>query len=105
MRYDKSYEKFSRKIYSILEWFESIGGFKETIKMICEISVYLLVEKLFFAKIMKNIYHVRKYKDDPTFFNSEEYKERMEQKKRGCRKKKKSPNVAKVQNASSYDLA
>lgn len=72
MRYDKSYESYSRKIYSVLEFLGDIGGFKETLMMFGQFVIGFIVERLFFAKMMKSIYQIRKYKDDKTFFNQDE---------------------------------
>jgi hypothetical protein len=74
LRYDKSSDEYTRKIYSLLDFLGDIGGFKETVIIFGQFVIGFVVERLFFAKIMKNIYQTRKYKDDKTFFNSDEYK-------------------------------
>lgn len=98
MRYDKAYDSYSRKIYSVLEFLGDIGGFKETLLMFGQFVIGFIVERLFYAKIMKNIYHTRKYKDDRTFYNEDEYAEMLARKKKGCcgKKKKSKINPSKV---------
>lgn len=101
IRYDKAYDSYSRKIYSILDWLGDIGGFKETVIIFGEILCGMVVERMFFAKIMKNIYHTRKFKDDPTFFNLDELEE-MKKKRAKCCRKKKHDNLSKVHISNSH---
>jgi hypothetical protein len=91
IRYDKQSDVYSRKIYSLLDFLGDIGGFKETVIIFGQFLVGFMVERLFFAKIMKNIYHTRKYFDDKTFFNTEEFRQHLLKKKnklKCCRNKK-----------------
>lgn len=62
LRNDRVFDQYERKVYDILTLLADIGGLKEALHVIFEILfVSFLSHKMFMSKIIKRLYHVRKY--------------------------------------------
>ncbi|CDW89821.1 UNKNOWN [Stylonychia lemnae] len=60
MRFDNKYDRYSRKIYSILEFLGDIGGLYRSLFTIGFLIVGQIASHLFFSDLMHKIYQVRK---------------------------------------------
>lgn len=61
MRTDKFYDSYSRKVDDVLTYFGDIGGLAEALFGFGMVVVGFLAQKMFMSKIVKKIYHIRKY--------------------------------------------
>ena len=69
MRSDKMYDVYSRKVNDILTFLGDIGGLAEALMGIGVIIVGFFSQKLFMSKIIRKIYHVRKYDNIENEYN------------------------------------
>ncbi|CDW76970.1 UNKNOWN [Stylonychia lemnae] len=79
LRLDNRYDKYSRKIYSILELLSEVGGLYRSLFAIGLIFVGKIASRLFLSDIMNKIYQVRKHIN---FNHGEEDKSFQESNKR-----------------------
>jgi hypothetical protein len=55
------FDKYERKVYDILTYLGDIGGLTEALISIGSLIVGFFTQKLFMSKIVRKIYHIRKY--------------------------------------------
>jgi len=63
IRSDKFYDSYERKVDDILTLLGDIGGLSEALFGFGMIIVGYLAQKMFMSKIVKKIYHIRKYEN------------------------------------------
>ena len=63
LRSDRFFDQYERKVYDILTFLADIGGLKEALLGIGMIFVSFLSQKMLMSKIIKKIYHIRKYEN------------------------------------------
>lgn len=61
LRSDKKYDVYSRKVNDILTLMGDIGGLSEALLAIGMLLVGFISQKMFMSKIVRKIYHIRKY--------------------------------------------
>ena len=55
------FDKYERQVYDILTFLGDIGGLTEALISIGSLIVGFFTQKLFMSKIVRKIYHIRKY--------------------------------------------
>jgi hypothetical protein len=63
MRSDKMYDSYERKVNDLLTFMGDIGGLSEALIGIGVVIVGFINQKLFMSKIIRKIYHIRKYEN------------------------------------------
>lgn len=63
IRIDKMYDSYSRKVDDFLTFLGDIGGLWEALTGIGMLIVGYFAAKMFMGKIVKKIYHIRKYEN------------------------------------------
>ena len=63
MRSDKMYDSYERKVNDLLTFMGDIGGLSEALIGIGAIIVGFITQKMFMSKIVRKIYHIRKYEN------------------------------------------
>ena len=63
LRSDKKYDVYSRKVTDILTFMGDIGGLAEALLAIGMLIVGFITQKMFMSKIVRKIYHIRKYEN------------------------------------------
>jgi len=63
LRSDRMFDKYERKVYDILTFLGDIGGLTEALISIGSLIVGFFTQKLFMSKIVRKIYHIRKYEN------------------------------------------
>ena len=71
MRLDNKYDKYNRKIYSILEFLGDMGGLFRALFSIGMVIVGQFAQRLFFSDMLHSIYQIRKKSFDS---DDEEFK-------------------------------
>ena len=61
MRSDRLFDKYERQVYDILTFLGDIGGLTEALISIGTLIVGFFTQKMFMSKIVRKIYHIRKY--------------------------------------------
>ncbi|CDW71429.1 UNKNOWN [Stylonychia lemnae] len=61
IRFDRTYDNYERKVYGFLEFLGDLGGLQGSLISIGMFFVGFVAQRLFFSKIIKKIYQVRKY--------------------------------------------
>ena len=61
LRSDKKYDVYSRQVTDILTFMGDIGGLSEALLGIGMLAVGFFSQKMFMSKIVRKIYHIRKY--------------------------------------------
>ncbi len=65
IRFDKSYDIYSRKVNDILTLLAEIGGLHKALFAIGTLLVSFVAQKIFISNVIRQTYHVRKtYKDE-----------------------------------------
>lgn len=63
MRSDKMYDAYERKVNDLLTFMGDIGGLSEALIGIGVVIVGFITQKMFMSKIIRKIYHIRKYEN------------------------------------------
>lgn len=63
LRSDRMFDKYERQVYDILTFLGDIGGLTEALISIGSLIVGFFTQKLFMSKIVRKIYHIRKYEN------------------------------------------
>ena len=63
MRSDKMYDFYERKVNDLLTFMGDIGGLSEALINIGMLIVGFITQKMFMSKIVRKIYHIRKYEN------------------------------------------
>ncbi len=63
MRSDKMYDSYERKVNDLLTFMGDIGGLSEALIGIGVMIVGFITQKMFMSKIVRKIYHIRKYEN------------------------------------------
>ena len=63
MRSDKMYDSYERKVNDLLTFMGDIGGLSEALIGIGVVIVGFITQKMFMSKIIRKIYHIRKYEN------------------------------------------
>ncbi len=63
MRSDKMYDAYERKVNDLLTFMGDIGGLSEALINIGMLIVGFITQKMFMSKIVRKIYHIRKYEN------------------------------------------
>ncbi len=63
MRSDKMYDSYERKVNDLLTFMGDIGGLSQALIGIGVMIVGLITQKMFMSKIVRKIYHIRKYEN------------------------------------------
>jgi hypothetical protein len=63
MRSDKMYDSYERKVNDLLTFMGDIGGLSEALINIGMLIVGFITQKMFMSKIVRKIYHIRKYEN------------------------------------------
>lgn len=63
MRSDKMYDSYERKVNDLLTFMGDIGGLSEALIGIGVLIVGFITQKMFMSKIVRKIYHIRKYEN------------------------------------------
>jgi hypothetical protein len=63
MRSDKMYDSYERKVNDLLTFMGDIGGLSEALIGIGVVIVGFINQKMFMSKIIRKIYHIRKYEN------------------------------------------
>ena len=63
MRSDKMYDSYERKVNDLLTFMGDIGGLSEALISIGALIVGFITQKMFMSKIVRKIYHIRKYEN------------------------------------------
>jgi hypothetical protein len=63
LRADQKYSVYSRKVNDILTFLGDIGGLAEALLGIGFLIVGFVSQKMFMSKIIRKIYHIRKYEN------------------------------------------
>ncbi|CDW91220.1 UNKNOWN [Stylonychia lemnae] len=63
IRFDRTYDNYERKVYGFLEFLGDVGGLQGSLISIGMFFVGFVAQRLFFSKIIKKIYQVRKYEN------------------------------------------
>ena len=63
MRSDKMYDSYERKVNDLLTFMGDIGGLSEALINIGVFIVGFITQKMFMSKIVRKIYHIRKYEN------------------------------------------
>ncbi|TNV82700.1 hypothetical protein FGO68_gene10121 [Halteria grandinella] len=61
IRADKQYDSYERKVIDVMVLMGDLGGLLEFFKLIGEICVGFIAQKMFMSSIVRKIYHIRKY--------------------------------------------
>ena len=61
LRADKKYSEYYRKVNDILTFLADVGGLSEALMSIGFLIVGFVSQKMFMSKIIRKIYHIRKY--------------------------------------------
>ena len=72
IRFDKSYDIYSRKVNDILTLLAEIGGLHKALFAIGTLLVSFVAQKIFISNVIRQTYHVRKtYKDEDKEYNED----------------------------------
>jgi len=63
IRSDKMYDFYERKVSDLLTFMSNIGGLSEALIKIGMLIVGFITQKMFMSKIVRKIYHIRKYEN------------------------------------------
>jgi len=63
IRSDRMYDSYTRQVNDLLTVLGTIGGLLETLKGIGYVFVGVFAQKLFMSKIVRKIYHIRRYEN------------------------------------------
>jgi hypothetical protein len=63
IRSDKHYDSYERKVDDILTLLGDIGGLSEALFTFGSVIVGFIASKMFMSKIVKKIYHIRRYEN------------------------------------------
>ena len=63
MRSDKMYDSYERKVNDLLTFMGDIGGLSQALIGIGVMIVGFITQKMFMSKIVRKIYHIRKYEN------------------------------------------
>jgi hypothetical protein len=63
MRSDKMYDTYDRKVNDLLTLMGDIGGLSEALIGIGIVIVGFITQKMFMSKIVRKIYHIRRYEN------------------------------------------
>jgi hypothetical protein len=61
LRSDRMFDKYERQVYDTLTFLGDIGGLTEALISIGTLIVGFFTQKMFMSKIVRKIYHIRKY--------------------------------------------
>jgi len=63
LRSDKMFDSYERKVNDLLTFMGDIGGLSEALVGIGMVIVGFITQKMFMSKIVRKIYHIRKYEN------------------------------------------
>lgn len=63
IRSDRMYDFYERKVSDLLTFMGNIGGLSEALIKIGMLIVGFITQKMFMSKIVRKIYHIRKYEN------------------------------------------